>query len=88
MSDFPKALADLATNLAKKATETDTPVSEKTDALKALTPYYALLLKQKMGDSHDTELNFSDFKNDLEVIKTQEVNNGGTPRVPGGRRRN
>ena len=86
---FPKALDELATHVAQKAALHDTPLQESTDALKALTPYYALLLKQKMGGTQDDpELSFTDFKKDLESLKTQEINNGAAPRVPGGRRRN
>lgn len=86
---FPKALNDLATHVAVKAADADTPLQESTDALKALTPYYALLLKQKMGNTQDDpELSFTDFKKNLESLKTQEVDNGGSPRIPGSRRRN
>ena len=86
---FPKALDELAPHVAQKAAHSDTPLQESTDALKALTPYYALLLKQKIGGTQDEpELNFGDFKKDLESLKTHEVDNGGATRIPGGRRRN
>ena len=41
LSDIEK----LARNTAQKALETDTPLQERIDALKALTPYYTALKK-------------------------------------------
>lgn len=89
MTDFAKALANLATKVAEKAAADDTPIENSTDALKALTPYLALLLKHKSTDKEDGQPTFQDFQKSFEAIKEQqEVLNGATA-VPGrSRRRN
>ena len=47
-----KSLDNLAKHVSERAAHKDTPFSETLDAFKALTAYYALLLKNK-GDSED-----------------------------------
>lgn len=49
------ALDDLSKDIATKAAHKDTPFSERLDAFKNLTAYYALLLKHKGKDDSDPD---------------------------------
>lgn len=69
----------LASKIAKEAISDDMSFAEKLDALKILTPYYTALKKQngsKSSDDDNDGPSFSDFRNDLHKIVTQEQHNG------------
>lgn len=90
-SAFAKALSNLATRVAEKAAEPECPIQNSTDALKALTPYLALLLKHKSADKDDPEQStFLDFQKSFQTLESkQEALNGATEAIPGrSRRRN
>lgn len=86
-SPFAKALSRLATKVAEKASDDDTPIQERVDALKALTPYLALLLKHKSADKGDEQPSFLDFQKSFEQIKEQHEVLNGAAAVPGRPRR-
>ena len=57
-----KELDELASALAKRAAQNETPIAEATDALKAVTAYYGMLQKHhKGGEPVDDEPDFGDF---------------------------
>lgn len=88
-SAFAKALNKLATKVAEKAADDNTAIQESTDALKALTPYLALLLKHKSADKEGEQPSFLDFQKSFEQIKEQSEVLNGAAAVPGrSRRRN
>jgi len=84
MTSFFDAMQSLATAVAEKAAETNTPLAESTDALKALTPYFAILYKANKADV-DMGLTFGDLKAEIEAVA--EKQDGATKAVPGGGRR-
>jgi hypothetical protein len=57
-----KELDELASAIAKRAADKETPLAEATDALKMVTAYYAVLQKyHKSGEPVDDEPDFGDF---------------------------
>ena len=64
MIDFKDSFDKIAKIMADKATEKDTPFAEITDAFKAMTAYYALLLKHK-GKTSDDDADGFDFANGI-----------------------
>lgn len=83
MTDLRKDLDKLATHIAKEATKADS-LQESTDALKALTAYYAVLVKGKgKGDDADDTTNFGAFSSS---INGAEENPNGRQQAPGRRR--
>lgn len=55
MSDFDESFAAIAKIMKDKASDKDTPFAEITDAFKALTAYYALVLKHRKGGTKDDD---------------------------------
>ena len=79
---FETSMAELASSIATKAAAADTSLSESIDALKALTPYLALRLKQNGSTPQEAaETSFADF--------AAEINGTGDKdgQVRGGSRR-
>jgi hypothetical protein len=74
-------LDKLAAAIAKDAAQDATPLQEKMDAIKALTPYYALTqkLKGKADDSEDDGATFDAFS--TEIANAQEVPKNGRKAV-------
>jgi len=73
-------LDKLAENIAKKAAEKDTSLQESVDALKALTPYYALTAKlaaKGTGDDEDDGATFDAFSAEIAGAQ-EEPRNGRT----------
>lgn len=59
-----KELDELASALAKRAAQNETPIAEATAALKAVTAYYEMLQKHHKGvEPVDDEPDFGDFAN-------------------------
>lgn len=75
-------LDKLASELAKRAMASDAALAESTDALKVLTGYYALLLKNK--EQPEDESDAFDFSKGIQVL---EEHANGEARVPGRRGR-
>lgn len=70
-------LDKLAEQIAKKASLSDTSLQESIDALKVLTPYYALTQKLKTGDEDPSDgATFDTFS--AEITGTEERQNGRT----------
>jgi hypothetical protein len=74
-------LDKLATEIAKNASLDATSLTEKVDAIKALTPYYALTqkLKGKSEDDDEDGNTFEAFSD--EIANAQEPRNGRTKAV-------
>lgn len=68
MTDFETHFAKVAKLIADKASHEDTPFAEVIDAFKAMTAYYALVLKKKGGDNGEPHDGF-DFANGIEDTK-------------------
>lgn len=88
--NFPDELDKLAKQVAAKAASADTPLQESVDALKALTPYYALLLKRKPDVPQDDgdAPSFRNFQASLDADTTTEESPNGGAQVRSRRRRN
>lgn len=73
---FEASMAKLAAAIATKASEKDTSLSESIDAMKALTPYLALQLKEngRKGVEAGAETSFADFA--AEINGTEDMSNG------------
>lgn len=73
---FECSMAKLAAAIATKALAPDVSLSESIDALKALTPYLTLQLKEngRKGVEAGEETSFADFA--AEINGTEEVTNG------------
>lgn len=69
---FAESMDKLAAIIVRKAEFPDTPLAESIDAFKALTPYFAILVKSRKADA-DGEASFADFTKEL-----TEHQNGGT----------
>jgi hypothetical protein len=71
--DFLDETYKLATSVAKKAQEEGTKFDEMLDALKALAPYYAPLMKGKKDSSDDESEapsgTFSSWRDRLSVVE-------------------
>lgn len=81
-STFEDQIAKLAKHITNEATKGDTPLSEATDAFKALTTYYGLLLKHREKlDPDDDEPGFADFTKGIEAAA--EKANGRVRSRPG-----
>lgn len=77
MSTLREELDKLAADIAKKASLSDTSLQESIDALKVLTPYYALTQKLKTGDEDEPDgATFDTFSAD--ISGTEERPNGRT----------
>ena len=76
-------LDKLASELAKRAMATDAAIAETTDALKVLTGYYALVLKERKDEPADDTTAF-DFSKGIQV---PEEHANGEARVPSRRGR-
>lgn len=75
LADIEKLVAEVA----KKAVSSETSLSDKLDALKLLTPYYAVLKKAKGKSDDDSSQDgpsMGDMRNSLRVIE-QEPDDGG-----------
>lgn len=84
---FQASMAKLAAAIALKASEKDTSLTESIDALKALTPYLALRLKEngRKGVETGEETSFADFAAEINGTSTGDTSNGKA--VRGGSRR-
>ena len=69
--------------VAHAAVQQTTPLDQKTDALKACTPYYLALTKGKNREPDDTSPGFTDFAS---AIQNAESHNGSRAPVRGGGR--
>lgn len=65
MIDFKASFDKIAEIMAEKAADKDTPFAEITDAFKAMTAYYALLLKHKAKSGDDDSDDGFDFANGI-----------------------
>ncbi len=83
---FFDAMQDLATAVAGKAADPDTPLAASTDALKALTPYFAILYKANKADVDGEMLTFGDLKADIEAV-AEKQHHGTVTTIPSRRRR-
>ena len=63
---FAETIGDLAQHVATKAQQTGVTLAEATDALKALTSYYAILAKHKPPTPEDDADSFGSFRRDIE----------------------
>lgn len=74
---FEASMAKLAASIATKASDNATSLSESIDAMKALTPYLALQLKENGRKTTETgeETSFADFQAQINGT-TEEVTNG------------
>jgi hypothetical protein len=83
--EFLDEVYKLATSVAKKAQENGTEFETMLDALKALAPYYAPLMKGKKesadDDSEAPSGNFSSWRGRLSVVEGED---GGDQAVSGG----
>jgi hypothetical protein len=73
-------LDKLAGQIAKKAAQDVTTLQESVDALKALTPYYALTQKLALKGSDSDEANgatFEDFSAQIAEPQEERVNGHG-----------
>lgn len=77
MESLEASMAKLAASIATKASEKDTSLSESIDAIKALTPYLALQLKENGRKTTETgeETSFADFAAEINGT-AEEVTNG------------
>ena len=84
--DFLTEYEELATEVAKEARRADTPLGDRIDALKALTPFYVQKMKnmKPVGDSDD----FPDFDSFQSAIHATETADGTDKPGVRGRRRN
>lgn len=85
--DLRTDLDKLAGQIAKKAAQDATSLQESVDALKALTPYYALTQKlaAKSGDDETDGATFEAFS--AQLVEPQEDRpNGRSPQVRSRRR--
>jgi hypothetical protein len=76
----------LAGRLADKAAQENTPVSEMTEALKALGPYYTALRKAKGSSDDDADDDTSIGGIQAELQRVSEAGNGGQTVSGRGRR--
>jgi hypothetical protein len=65
MTDLRQKLDNLAASIADAAAQADTELQDRIDALKVLTPYYALLQKHPAGDPEGDELTFGDLQEQI-----------------------
>ncbi len=88
-SEFVNELYTLAAAVAKEAKQKDTKFDQKVEALKALTPYYAAIVKGSKGkdeDADDPSSNFGSWRDRMSVVEGGA--DGGTETgIPAGSRR-
>jgi hypothetical protein len=73
MSDLLESMNKLALAVADAAALEATQLQEKIDALKALTPYYAMLQKHRVPEEDSSELTFGELQ-----AQITEAPNGAT----------
>ena len=99
MTAFTDEMDKLAAGIASKATGDAIALGDKIDAFKALTPYYALQLKNRdRPDEDDTLPTFDRFTRDIHAVSnplpgvriagpnTEMINGEGEPGVRDRRR--
>lgn len=88
-SEFINELYSLAALVAQEAKQKDTKFDQKVEALKALTPYYAAIVKGSKGKDDDADApgnNFGAWRDRLSVVEGGA--DGGTETgLPAGSRR-
>lgn len=77
---FEKTMADLAKQIATKASHKDTPLQESIDAFKGLTAYYAARVKNRNKSVDDEVDDSGDFN-----FEAEGQNGGQHPKVPASR---
>jgi hypothetical protein len=88
-SEFINELYTLAAAVAKEAKQEGTKFDQKVDALKALTPYYAAIVKGSKGRDEDTDApgnNFGAWRDRLSVVEGG-ADGGSETGIPAGSRR-
>ena len=63
---FAETIGDLAQHVANNAAQENATLAEATDALKALTAYYAILAKHKPATPENDDDSFGSFRRDIE----------------------
>lgn len=77
--DFQKEMLLFAQALREKARQEKTPLEESINAFKALTAFYAILLKHKPSSEDGEDTTFGDLQNEVnEVIEQEAATNGRT----------
>jgi hypothetical protein len=74
LSAIEKLVNDVAKRALEKDTEgQDTPLHEKVDALKVLTPYYLAIRKERMTEDTNGESTMDDFAKTLQEDNAAQI---------------
>lgn len=74
--DFQKEMLLYAKDLREKARKDNTPLEESINAFKALTTFYAILLKHKPSAEDGEGTTFDDLQSEVNEVVRQEAQNG------------
>ncbi len=88
-SEFIEELLKLASKVAQEAQQEGTKFDQKVEALKALNPYYAAIVKGSKGKDEDSDApgnNFGTWRDRLSVVEGG-ADGGETEPVQAGTRR-
>jgi hypothetical protein len=72
MTDFLIAYEGLAADIAEALREADTPLGDRIDGFKALTPFYLHKMKNAKPEEDDGLPNFSNFANQINATENQD----------------
>lgn len=74
--DFEDEMLNFAKTLREKARKDTTPLEESINAFKALTAFYAILLKHKPSSDDGEGTTFDDLQNEVNEVVRSEAQNG------------